>query len=317
MTAGGILILYALVVGFIGPAGFRRASWPVRAPRLGGTAVLAAAWSVPIALLLAGATIVLPASALTTDLGHLIGACLNRLHAAYGTPKAAGVVILGQLLSLAVAARIAWTATRLSLRRRTDERRQRLLIRMAGHRLPELPAVVLDHPGAAAYSLAGRHPTVVVTSGAVGVLTGPQLGAVLAHENAHLRARHHRRQTAAALAARSLPMLPLLREAPALLGRLLEMDADELAADQHEPRVLASALVAVATAGGPATLAASGATSSAPAAGAADAAARIRRLLQPPDRLPAGRQTLTRVAVTALTMTPLVLAAAPGLLALS
>ena len=38
---------------------------------------VAAAWSVPVALVLAGVTVFLPASGLTIDVGHLIGACLG------------------------------------------------------------------------------------------------------------------------------------------------------------------------------------------------------------------------------------------------
>jgi Zn-dependent protease with chaperone function len=318
VTVGGALILYAMVVGFAGPAVFRRAGWPLRAPRLGAAAVLAAAWSVPVALVLAGVTIALPASALSTDLGQLIGACLVRLRAAYGTPGGAGMVTAGQVLSAATTTRIAWAAGRLAHRRRTERRRHRLLLRLAGHARPDLPAVVLDYPGAAAYSVAGRHSTVVVTSGAIDLLTKPQLGAVLAHENAHLLARHHRWHAAAALAAAALPIVPLLRETPARVGRLLEMDADELAADHHEPHVLASALVAVASPGGPATGSApnrAASTLTLTPAGA-DTAARIHRLLRPPDQLPRRRQTITRAAVVALTVTPLVLAMAPALLAL-
>ena len=63
MTVGGALILYATAVGLAGAVGFRRAHWPLRAPRLGAAAVLAAAWSVPLALVLAGMTIILPPSA--------------------------------------------------------------------------------------------------------------------------------------------------------------------------------------------------------------------------------------------------------------
>ncbi|MCE3551813.1 M56 family metallopeptidase [Pseudonocardia sp. RS11V-5] len=320
MTVGAVLILYATVVGFAGPVAFRRATWPVRAPRLGAAAILAAAWTVPLALVLAGVTVVLPTSALSADLGQLVGACLQRLRAAYGTP-AAGLVTAGQVLSVTLLARIGWAAGRLAHRRRSEGRRQRLLLQLAGRPRADLSALVLDHPDAAAYSLAGRAPAVVVTSGAIALLTEPQLGAVLAHENAHLTARHHRRQTAAALLAAALPAVPLLREAPALVGRLLEMDADELAARRHEPRVLASALVAVA--GGatrpgtavrptPASTSTSMAASAVGAAGA-DAVARIHRLLRPPAHLPRRRRTLTRAAVVALAITPLVLAIAPAL----
>jgi len=52
VTVGGALILYATTVGLGGGFGFRRAAWPQRAPRLGAAAVLAAAWSVPLAFLL-------------------------------------------------------------------------------------------------------------------------------------------------------------------------------------------------------------------------------------------------------------------------
>ena len=316
MTVGGALILYATLVGLAGPTGFRRAAWLVRAPRLGAAVVLAAAWSVPVALVLAGVTIALPTSALSADLGQLIGACMTRLRAAYHTPGGAGVVMAGEALSVATTTRIVWASGRVTHRRRTEGRRHRLLLRLAGRPLPDLPALVLDCPGAVAYSVAGRKPAVVVTSGAIDLLTRPQLGAVLAHENAHLLARHHRWQVAAALAAAALPIVPMLREAPARVGRLLEMDADELAACHHEPRVLASALVAVASTGGAATGGGTSRSGSMQPTAGADAAARIHRLLRPPAELPRRRRTLTRAAVVALTVAPLVLAVAPALLAL-
>src|SRR4029079_18666397 len=56
VTVGGALIVYAFVVGCAGPAWIRRSEWPLRAPRLGAAAVVAAAWSVPVALVLAGGT---------------------------------------------------------------------------------------------------------------------------------------------------------------------------------------------------------------------------------------------------------------------
>jgi Zn-dependent protease with chaperone function len=320
VTVGVILIGYAVAVGTLGAAGFQRATWPLHAPRLGAAAILAAAWSVPLALVLAGVTLALPASALTVDLGQLIGACLVRLRAAYGTPAGAGIVTAGQLLSAITLGRICWAAGRLAYRRRTARQRHRLLVRLSGHRRPDVAAVVLDHPGPAAYSVAGRRPAVVITKGAIELLTGPELDAVLAHENAHLTGRHHRRQSAAALIAAAFPAVPLVRDAPARVGRLLEMDADERAADRHEPRVLVSALLAI-------TSAAAGSAGSAGSAGrvrpmaaprlaGSDAAARVRRLLSPPARLTRCRRALAGAAVIALTAVPIALAAAPALVAL-
>ena len=315
MTVGGALVVYAFVVGFAGPAWIRRSEWPLRAPRLGAAAVVAAAWSVPVALVLAGVTVFLPASGLTIDIGHLIGACLGRLRAAYGTPAGAGIVTAGQVLTAGMLLRGAWTGARFVRRRRAERRRHRLLVRWAGAHLPELRAVVLEQPGAAAFAVGGQQNTVVVTRGIIDLLSGDELSAVLAHEHAHLAARHHRWLTAAALVAQALPFVPLPRDAPALVGRLLEMDADELAATRHEPRVIASALVAVATS---AVARAAERPSGAPQiTGGADALARVQRLLRPPAGLPAGRQALARAAIAALATGPLLLAAAPIVYALA
>jgi len=315
VTVGGALVVYAFVVGFAGPAWIRRSDWPLRAPRLGAAAVVAAAWSVPVALVLAGVTVFLPASGLTIDIGHLIGACLGRLRAAYGTPAGAGIVTAGQVLTAGMLLRGAWTGARFVRRRRAERRRHRLLVRWAGAHLPELRAVVLEQPGAAAFAVGGQQNTVVVTRGIIDLLSGDELSAVLAHEHAHLAARHHRWLTAAALVAQALPFVPLPRDAPALVGRLLEMDADELAATRHEPRVIASALVAVATSAvGRATERPSGAPQ---ITGGADALARVQRLLRPPAGLPAGWQALARAAIAALAMGPLLLAAAPIVYALA
>jgi hypothetical protein len=287
--------------------------------------VVAAAWSVPIALVLAGVTVFLPATGLTMDLGHLIGACLSRLHAAYGTPAGAGLATAGQVLTAGLLLRGAWTGARFVRRRRADHRRHRLLVRWAGAHVPELRAVVLEQPGAAAFAVGGAQRTVVVTRGIVDLLSGAELSAVLAHEHAHLAARHHRWLTAAALVAQALPLVPLLRDAPAQVGRLLEMDADELAAAQHEPWVIASALVTVAASGlrgtggvtdgrGQRGAPPSGAAS---ATGGAEALVRVQRLLRPPARLPAGRRVLARTAIAALTVAPLLMAAAPVVFALA
>jgi len=315
VTVGGALVVYAFVVGLAGPAWIRRSDWPLRAPRLGAAVVVAAAWSVPVALVLAGVTVFLPASGLTIDVGHLIGACLGRLRAAYGTPAGAGIVTAGQVLTAGMLLRGAWTGARFVRRRRAERRRHRLLVRWAGAHLPELRAVVLEQPGAAAFAVGGQQNTVVVTRGIIDLLSGDELSAVLAHEHAHLAARHHRWLTAAALVAQALPFVPLPRDAPALVGRLLEMDADELAATRHEPRVIASALVAVATSAvGRATERPSGAPQ---ITGGADALARVHRLLRPPAGLPAGWQALARAAIAALAMGPLLLAAAPIVYALA
>ena len=148
---------------------------------------------------------------------------------------------------------------------------------------------------------------------------------MLAHEHAHLAARHHRWLPAAALVAEAMPLVPLLRDAPARVGRLLEMDADELRGP-HEPRVIASALVAVTTAA--ARGRAGGSTVGAAGVGAIDAAAwrhrrgrlrrgrpgRVHRTAAARPRSPARSADPRRRR--ALTVAPLVLATAPAIVAL-
>src|SRR5204862_7881841 len=70
-------------------------------------------------------------------------------------------------------------------------RRQRELLSLLGHGDPKVPgALVVDHPAAAAYCVPGLRSRIVVSAGALNLLDQAELAAVLAHERAHLRARH-------------------------------------------------------------------------------------------------------------------------------
>ncbi|MGX7678885.1 M56 family metallopeptidase [Jatrophihabitans sp. DSM 45814] len=317
MTVGAALLGYALILGVLGPMAARHEAWLARAPRLGAMLLLAAAWSVLTALFLAGLTVALPGTALSSGLSELLGACILRLRAAYVTPGGAAVAGAGLTLSTAIAVRVCLASLQVVRVRRAERRRQRTLVRLCGREAAELGAVILDQAQPAAYCLAGRSSTVVLTSGAVELLTGPQLAAVLAHERAHLGARHHRLLASAALAARTLPELPLMRGLPAQVRGLLEMHADELAAGAHDPETLATALVAVATA-----QSASGAarppamvSSATLAAADGDTLNRIRRLLLPPDALSPRRRRAARAAVLAFGLLPLLLALTPAAVA--
>ena len=136
------------------------------------------------------------------------------------------------------------------------------------------------------------------------------------------------------------------------------MEADELAAAHHEPRVIASALVAVAASSVAASSVGAsttvldlvsaadrrapavapwravadwvvrlrsagqrtvggGASRAQVSAGGSEALARVQRLLHPPARLPAVRRALARTGIAALTVAPLLLAAAPIAVALA
>jgi Zn-dependent protease with chaperone function len=312
MTVGAALLLYAILLGGLGPLVLRHDGWLTRSPRLGATVLLAASWSVVTALFLAGLTIAMPGTALSSGLSDLLGACILRLRAAYATPGGAAVAGAGVTLSATIAVRTGWALLTGCRARRAERRRQRTLIALCGtgsDTAGSVPQVLLDQPQPAVYCLGGRDRKVVLTRGVVDLLTQPQLAAVLAHEHAHLGAAHHRALAAASVARAVLPELPLVRNVAHGVHCLLEMHADDVAAGAHDPEALATALVAVATA------TASPAPRSALAAADTDAVARIRRLLLPPASLSGrGRRSL-RVGVVAFAVVPVLLALTPAAVA--
>jgi Zn-dependent protease with chaperone function len=313
VTVGAALLVYAAILGVLGRLTHRHDGWLARAPRLGAMLLLAAAWSVLTALFLAGLTIALPGTALSSGLSDVLGACILRLRAAYATPGGAAVAGAGLALSAAIAIRVAWAFIQVARARLTERRRQRTLAALCGRQASELDAVILDTAQPAAYCLPGRGNAVILTSGTIELLTRPQLAAVLAHERAHLDARHHRLLAGAALAARALAELPFMRELPRQIRRLLEMHADDLAARTHDPETLATALFAVATARP--DLAPASASSATLAAADSDTAVRIRRLLLPPVTLNARPRRTVRAAVAMLGLIPLLVALTPAAVA--
>jgi Zn-dependent protease with chaperone function len=308
VTIAVVLVAYAACIGTLGARMLGRARWPARAPLLGIVTYLIAGWSVVAALGLAGLTLAVHATALSGGLSHLIGACVLRLRATYGTPGGATVAGLGLTLAGAVAARTGLTAVTHLRAAGRQALRHAQTARLVGRPAPALGAVLVEHPQPAAYCVAGRHPTVVLTTGALQVLDPGQLDAVLAHERAHLAGRHHRLLAVARIGRLVLPFLPLMRDADAQVARLVEMHADDAAARTSDPRSLATALVALATAASPAP---------ALAAAATDAVQRIHRLLGPAEPLGRARRHLLRAAAASLALTPVLLAVTPALVALA
>ena len=308
MTVAAILLAYAAVVGTLGARMLARARWPVRAPLLGVITYLAAAWSVLAALGLAGLTLAVHATALGGALSTVIGACVLRLRATYATPGGATAAAAGLVLSAAV---VAWTALTAAHHLRAagrQARRHEQTARLVGRPDLALGAVLVEHPQPTAYCVAGRQPTVILTTGALLALDAGQLDAVLAHERAHLTWRHHRLLAMARISRRALPFLPLMRDTEAQVERLVELHADDAAARTRDPRSRATALVVLAASASPAP---------ALAAAATDAVQRINRLLRPAEPLGAFRRQLLRALAAGLALLPVALALAPAALALA
>ncbi len=307
MIVAAVLVAYAGGLGVVGSRMLGRARWTARAPLLAIVIYLAAGWSVIAALGLAGLTLAVHATALSGGLSHLIGACVHRLQATYGPPGGATVVGLGLALAGAVAARTALTALTHVRAASLQALRHAQTARLVGHAEPTLGAVLVEHDLPAAYCVAGRQPTVILTTGAVQALEPGQLDAVLAHERAHLTGRHHRLLAMARIGREVLPFLPLMRDAEEHVARLVELHADDAATRARDPRLLATALVVLATASPAPAL----------AAGATDSVQRIHRLLGPSEPLGRPRRHLLRATAAALALTPVLLALTPAVIALA
>jgi Zn-dependent protease with chaperone function len=308
VTIAVVLVAYAVCVGTLGARMLGRAKWTARAPLLAMVTYLAAGWSVVAALGLAGLTLAVHTTALGGGLSHLIGACVLRLRATYATPGGAMVAGLGLTLAGAVVARTALTAMTHLRAAGRQALQHAQTARLVGRPEPALGATLVDHPQPAAYCVAGRHPTVVLTTGAVQALDADQLAAVLAHERAHLTGRHHRLIAMARIGRQVLPFVPLMRDADAQVARLAEMHADDAATRTCEPAPLATALVILAAGASPAP---------ALAAAATDAVQRIQRMLGPAEPLGRTRRRLLRTTAAALALAPVLLALAPAVLALA
>jgi Zn-dependent protease with chaperone function len=308
VTVAAVLVAYAAGLGILGSAMLGRAKWTARAPMLAIVIYLAAGWSVIVALGLAGLTLAVHATALGGGLSHLIGACVLRLRATYGTPGGATVAGLGLTLAGGVVARTALTAMTHVRAAGRQALRHAQTARLVGRPEPTLGAVLVEHSQPAAYCVAGRQPTVIVTTGAVQALDPGQLDAVLAHERAHLAGRHHRLVAMARIGREVLPFLPLMRDAEEQVARLAELHADDAAARSCDPRLLATALVVLAAAPSPAP---------ALAAGATDSVQRIHRLLGPGEPLGPVRRQVLRAGAAVLALTPVLLAMTPAVVALA
>ncbi len=234
MTAP-LLGALGLVLSLLVPNLLAAAHWPARAPQ--AAVVL---WQcVTLASVLSAVGVVLAAP---EELVRAVGS--ERRTAVWvllGTLAVAALIVLRLLLSLM---EVTWHA-------RARRFRHRILVDLLdrAEQHGELDLVVpadrlrvLDGAVPFAYCLPGRSPRVVLSGGTLQVLEPEQVAAVLAHEQAHLRARHDLVMAAFTALYRALPRPLRSRTSLDAVHVLLEMLADDAARRRFGAEPLRSAL---------------------------------------------------------------------------
>ncbi|RJN31223.1 M56 family peptidase [Nesterenkonia natronophila] len=111
--------------------------------------------------------------------------------------------------------------------------------------LDEADTQVIEHETPLAYCLPGRtnaSSVTVLSRGLLNTLSKPELGAVVAHEQTHLRQRHHLLTMTFEAWYRALPWLPTNRYGREAVLELTEMLADDGALRYYSPETLLRSL---------------------------------------------------------------------------
>lgn len=246
MTVAVALLLGAVVAGWLVPRVLRRADLRYRDP-----APLIGAWLLSMAgVLLSGATgvvlLLLPDHGTVGSLAAALHSCWTALQHGTSPRLEEWGGVLSAALLLGGAVRLLIVAAGEVVRVRRARRRHLEIVRVAGRPEGARPVTLwLAHDRPLAFSLAGRPGVVVATEGLTRHLTADGAAAVLAHERAHLRGRHHLLVSLAEILRQTVPFAPLFRQAPAVIRGLVELAADEAAARRHGSAAVHAALLGV------------------------------------------------------------------------
>ncbi|HUZ54863.1 MAG TPA: M56 family metallopeptidase [Streptosporangiaceae bacterium] len=307
--SAAVYLLGAVAIGCVPAAHLlASASWPRRSPAVAIALwqAIGLGWGVATVGALAGVGAAGLDGRAGIGLSSVAGAAARAARLLLGTDSAAarrwdvltGLRVLSLTTGILLLTLLCWillAAVAAVLRAR---HRQRALLGLLAHDDPKVPgALVVDHPAAAAYCVPGLRSAIVISAGALDLLDQAELAAVLAHERAHLRARHDLVLLPFTALLRAFRWCAVAQEANREVALLVEMMADDRARRLLPARELATALLrvgasgggaaptgALAIAGGPATAASVSTGSKARLDG--ELAARVTRLLRPPPGLP-------------------------------
>lgn len=297
-----VLIGYAFGTATLAAVVLTRARWTERSPRLALTAWLTVSCNVVLSATLAGFALAAGVPHRGLDPSRWLELCLDNIRAAYTSPLDDPGHLIGLTWATLVIGRLFVVAIRASAAGRRTKSRLRDVAQLVGRHKAVPGITVLDHRTARAFCVPGRGGRIVLTTAAMEVLGPTELAAVLAHERAHLRGRHHAVVTCSRVLAAAFPWIRIFREAERETAHLVELLADDHARRRVGAKHLADALH---------SLAQTGVVAGALAVNAVGVPARLARLTQPAPEM----RRCTSVAVgsgIALTLLlPLVVAAAP------
>ena len=247
-----VLLGYAVVLGGPVDRALARAAWVTRSPRAALWAWHACAGA--FLLSIAGVLVLTAHDVWEYVVMRVFHAAEAEVHAAYAgdwhVQLIADAALL--LLLLAVGALAALTVRRARAAARERSRYRLVADALATPAQGDTDSVrVLDVPTPSAFCIPGSGKTarIVLTSGAVRLLSEEEVAATVAHERAHLRFRHHRTILLADVLHTAVRWSGALANHARQVRRLSEMAADDHAAERHGRRTVASALLEMCAAG--------------------------------------------------------------------
>lgn len=306
-TAAALAVLAALLAWPV-PALLARSRWPRRDPLVAlvcwQAIGLAGGLSIIGALLVHGLAPwghSLPEAVWSVVTGH---PATDPVRGDHWVSLTLAAVLASELLGVLA---LSWVRTA------RTRRRHRELLELVVQPAADLPDTrLLEHPAPVAFCIPGARPLLVLSSGMVAELDRDEVAAVVAHERAHLREHHHLLLLPFVAWEAALPVLPAAARAHAAVRELVEMRADDVAltslSGSTPRRTLAKAIVTAAGGAG-----GTGVPSGALAASGGATGARVVRLLEPPQPLPAAARWIALTAAGLLLLLPTALLLLPAL----
>lgn len=244
MTVALGLLLAAVALGVTGPAYLRPTGDPRVHPALALSAWVMTLLAAGALAVTAAAVLVLPDPSVPDGMLGIAVVCWRALARGAEVPWLLLARLTVGTVVLVLVARVATLFTR-SLWR---ERRDRIARLGALRGIARVRDGVwwIPSPEPVAFSIGGGRRGVLVVSTGLRDLGPDVVAAVLEHERAHVRGRHHLAVALARAAAAALPRVPLCRAAPGAIGVLCELVADASAMRHCGPEAVGRALQGLA-----------------------------------------------------------------------